>query len=110
MGDFFILPVLDGKMIFIPVKVSLRVVCKEIANKQISIMVFFKSQIKSSDRAKPTDRSPVASKSKGVARGGGGSWGARDPPFVSRFLLKQPTIFRLRKREYPLFDTVLPPL
>ena len=42
---------------------------------------------------------------KGVARGGG-AWGARDPPFVSRFLLKQPTIFRLRKREYPLFDRV----
>ena len=47
--------------------------------------------------------------SKGVARGGG-SWGARDPPSVSRFLLKQPTIFRFRKREYPLFDTVTPPL
>ena len=30
---------------------------------------------------------------KGVARGGG-SWGARDPSFVSLFVSKQPTIFR----------------
>ena len=30
--------------------------------------------------------------SKGVARGG--SWGARDPPLVSLFVSKQPTIFK----------------
>ena len=37
--------------------------------------------------------------SKGVARGGGGgSWGARDPPMVGLLSSKQPTIFRWRKR------------
>ena len=40
-----------------------------------------------------------SSRAKGVASGGGrGSWGARDPLFVSLFLSKQPTIFRWRKR------------
>ena len=32
--------------------------------------------------------------SRGVARGGGGSWGARDPPLVGLLWSKQPTIFR----------------
>ena len=31
-------------------------------------------------------------------RSQGGSWGARDPPFVGLLLNKQPTIFRWRKR------------
>ena len=36
---------------------------------------------------------------RGVARkGGGGSWGARDPPLVGLLLCKQATIFRWRKR------------
>ena len=35
---------------------------------------------------------------RSVARGGGGSWGARDPPLVGLLLSKQPTIFRWRKR------------
>ena len=43
---------------------------------------------------------------KGVARGGPGVPVTPPPPFVSRFLLKQPTIFRLQKREYPLVDRV----
>ena len=30
--------------------------------------------------------------------GGGGSWGARDPPLVGLLLSKQPTISRWRKR------------
>ena len=34
---------------------------------------------------------------RGVA-GGGGSWGARDPPLVGLLLRKQPTIFRWQKR------------
>ena len=38
--------------------------------------------------------------SRGVARGGGESWGAYDspPPLVGLLLSKQPTIFRWRKR------------
>ena len=44
--------------------------------------------------------------SKGVARGGGGSWGARDPPFVSLFLSKQPTIFGGGNAMTILFDPV----
>ena len=40
---------------------------------------------------------------RGVARGGGGSWGARDPPLVGLLLSKQPTIFRWRKR----YDNIL---
>ena len=35
---------------------------------------------------------------RGVAGGGGGSWGSRDPPLVGLLLRKQPTIFRWRKR------------
>ena len=35
---------------------------------------------------------------RGVARKGGGSWGARDPPLVGLLLCKQATIFRWRKR------------
>ena len=35
---------------------------------------------------------------RGVARGGGGSWGARDPPLVGLLLSKEPTIFRWPKR------------
>ena len=35
----------------------------------------------------------ITTQNMGVARGGG-SWGARDPPFVSLFVSKQPTIFR----------------
>ena len=35
---------------------------------------------------------------RGVARGGGGSWGARDPRLVGLLLSKQPTIFGWRKR------------
>ena len=35
---------------------------------------------------------------RGVARGGGGSWGARDPRLVVLLLSKQPTIFRWPKR------------
>ena len=31
---------------------------------------------------------------RGVASGGGRSWGARDPPLVGLVLSKQPTIFR----------------
>ena len=31
---------------------------------------------------------------QGRSQGGGGSWGARDPPFVSLFVSRQPTIFR----------------
>ena len=34
---------------------------------------------------------------RGVARGGGGSCGARDPPLVGLRLSKQPTIFRWRR-------------
>ena len=45
----------------------------------------------------------------GVARGGGGSWGARDPPFVSLFVSKQPTIFRWQFGEYPMYELVWPP-
>ena len=41
---------------------------------------------------------------RGVARGG--SWGARDPPFVSLFLCKQPTIFRGENAMTILFDPV----
>ena len=41
---------------------------------------------------------------KGVTRGG--SWGARDPPFVSLFLSKQPTIFRGENAMTMMFDTV----
>ena len=48
---------------------------------------------------------------KGVAKGkGGGSWDARDPPFVSLFVSKQPTIFRWQSGEYPLYDPVWAPL
>ena len=38
--------------------------------------------------------------SRGVARGGGESWGTYDPPppLVGLLLSKQPTIFRWRKR------------
>ena len=39
-----------------------------------------------------------STKGRGVARGGGGSWGARDPLLVGPLLSKQPTIFRWRKR------------
>ena len=42
-------------------------------------------------------------------RSEGGSWGARDPPFVSLFLSKQPTIFRGKNAMTILFDTVWPP-
>ena len=41
---------------------------------------------------------------KGVAREG--SWGARDPPFVSLFLSKQPIIFRDENAMTILFDPV----
>ena len=41
---------------------------------------------------------------------GGGSWGARDPPFVSLFVSKQPTIFRWQFGEYPMYESVWPPL
>ena len=40
---------------------------------------------------------------------GWGSWGARDPPFVSLFVSKQPTIFRRQFDEYPLYESVGPP-
>ena len=40
---------------------------------------------------------------KGVARG---VLGARDPPFVSLFLSKQPTIFRGENAMTIVFDTV----
>ena len=45
-------------------------------------------------------RASRLSSARGVARwgGGGGSWGARDPPLVGLRLSKQPTIFRWRKR------------
>ena len=35
---------------------------------------------------------------QGRSWGGGGSWGARDPPLLGLLLSKQPTIFRWRKR------------
>ena len=46
---------------------------------------------------------------KGVARG---SWGPREPPlpFVSLFVRKQPAIFRWQSGEYPLYESVWPPL
>ena len=47
---------------------------------------------------------------QGRSQGGGGSWGARDPPFVSLFVSRQPTIFRWQSGEYPLYDPVWPPL
>ena len=41
----------------------------------------------------------MSTHSRGVARGGGGGyWGACDPPLVGLLLNKQPTIFRWRKR------------
>ena len=40
----------------------------------------------------------------------GGSWGARDPPFVSLLVSKQLTIFRWQSDEYPLYESVWPPL
>ena len=45
-------------------------------------------------------RASRLSSARGVARwgGGGGSWGARDPPLVGLRLSKQPTIFKWRKR------------
>ena len=43
-------------------------------------------------------------------RSQGGSWGARDPPFVSLFVSKQPTIFRWQFGEYPMYESVWPPL
>ena len=42
-------------------------------------------------------------------RSEGGSWGAHDPPFVSLFLRKQPTIFRGENAMTIMFDTVWPP-
>ena len=39
----------------------------------------------------------------GAFLGGGGSWGACDPPLVGLLLSKQPTIFRWRKR----YDNIL---
>ena len=41
-------------------------------------------------------------------RSQGGSWGARDPPFVSLFVSKQPTIFRWQFGEYPMYESVWP--
>ena len=41
---------------------------------------------------------------------GGGSWGARDPPFLSLLVSKQLTIFRWQSDEYPLYESVCPPL
>ena len=39
-------------------------------------------------------------------RSEGGSWGAHDPPFVSLFLRKQPTIFRGENAMTIMFDSV----
>ena len=41
-------------------------------------------------------------------RSQGGSWGARDPPFVSLVVSKQLTIFRWQSDEYPLYESVWP--
>ena len=38
------------------------------------------------------------------SQGGGGSWGARGPPFVSLLVSKQLTIFRWQSDEYPQCD------
>ena len=43
---------------------------------------------------------------QGRSEGGGGSWGVRDPPFVSVFLRKQRIIFRGENAMTIMFDTV----
>ena len=43
---------------------------------------------------------------QGRSWGGGGSWGTGDPPLVSLFLSKQPTIFRGVNAMTILFDPV----
>ena len=53
----------------------------------------------------------LVSQGRSYGRGGGGSWGALNPPFVSLFLRKQPTIFRWRKLVSTLSLTqCVPPL